>query len=517
LNVRDIENLQRRFAKKAENKAFFKKDKLLATYRSLLAQKIISKNKTLERLLMLKQVRSLSGIVVVSILCKPYPCPGKCIYCPTKSGVPKSYDPNEPAVARAIICNYDPYIQVQNRLTALKNIGHPIDKINIRIIGGTWSFYPKNYQTWFIKKIYQAVNEFGTKRKNIRTHERMNNSLERLQQKNERAKYRIVEISIETRQDFINEKEIKRLRSFGVTKIELGVQSLYDDVLKLNKRGHDIKTTIKATKVIRDAGFKVACQMMGNLPGSNLSHDKEMFKKLFDDSNFRPDYLKIYPLALIKNTGAYKLYQNKKFRPYTRAELLNLIRSAKEIVPYYTRIERVIRDIPTDSIVEGGSKITNLRQILKQKGTKCRCIRCREIKEQKRGKYQLFIEEYEANEGKEYFLSFENKSRTKLYSILRLRIPSQFFADKNHFISVLNKAAIIREIHTYGRQIQISKSDKEASQHHGLGRKLIKEAENIAKNFGLKKIAVISGVGVRDYFRKLNFKLRDNYMVKKLN
>ncbi|MBU2595297.1 tRNA uridine(34) 5-carboxymethylaminomethyl modification radical SAM/GNAT enzyme Elp3, partial [Patescibacteria group bacterium] len=327
---------------------------------------------------------------------------------------------------------------------------------------------------------------------------------------------RIVEISVETRQDYIDVKEIKRLRKFGVTKVEIGAQALDDEILRLNRRGHDVAATIMATRLLKDAGFKVAYQMMANLPGSNLAKDKKMFEELFENPDFRPDYLKIYPLALVKNSGVYSLYQRTKFKPYSKKQLLNLIKYIKSIVPYYLRIERIIRDIPTSNIIEGGAKISNLRQIvqaeMKNEGLKCRCIRCREVRNRDYTKFKpyLFIEEYEASKGKEFFLSFETRKQDKIFSMLRLRFPA------DTFLPELKKAAIIREVHTYGQQLPISKNDKLASQHQGLGKKLIKEAEKIAKKNRFKKIAVISGVGVRPYFRKLGYKLKVTYMMKNL-
>lgn len=503
--------------------SFFKNSELLQAYHKLVKNKEISPDERLKRLFVLKPTRSQSGIVVVSVLTKPYDCPGKCIYCPTEAGIPKSYLANEPAVMRAMSLDFDPYKQVETRLAALEANGHPIDKINIRIIGGTWSYYKKDYQEWFIKELFRACNSY--KHLSIKAFKQFNPSItlragnktiEQLQSENESAKCRIVEISVETRQDYINIDEIKRLRNFGATKVELGVQSLYNDVLKLNKRGHNIETTIKATKMLKDAGFKVSYQMMANLPGSNLTRDKKMFKELFTNADFRPDYLKIYPLAIVKNTGVYDLFKAKKFTPYTKSQLIDLLKFIKKNIPYYCRIERVIRDIPTEYIVSGGVKSSNLRQILqvemKKDGVICKCIRCREIGDRyiKNEKTYLFREDYDASGGKEIFLSMENKNRTKLYSMLRLRIS------KDSELIVLKGAALIREIHTYGQELAINAADKSASQHKGLGKRLIIEAEKIARNNVLKKIAVISGVGVRGYFRKLGYNLKDTYMLKKL-
>ncbi|MCL5795222.1 MAG: tRNA uridine(34) 5-carboxymethylaminomethyl modification radical SAM/GNAT enzyme Elp3 [Patescibacteria group bacterium] len=513
-----ISKICRRFCKINQHDLYTNVE-LLQAYHNLLENNRIKPNPALEYALKLKETRSLSGIVVVSVLTKPFPCPGKCIYCPTQTGLPKSYVQKEPAVMRAIACNYDPYLQTTSRLKVLKLMGHKIDKINIRIIGGTWSYYPKNYQTWFIKELFRACNDFSVIN---RKHER-GMSINKLQMINEESKNRIVEISIETRQDYINKDEILRLRKLGITKVELGIQSIYDDVLRINKRGHNIKTTVIAIKMLKDAGFKISFQVMPNLLGSSYSRDKKMFQELFTNPDFQPDYLKIYPLAVIKQSKLYMIYRQKKFKPYNLKQLTDLLLYIKQQVPYHCRIERVIRDIPSDIIIEGGAKVSNLRQLLQEKMTKeskiCRCIRCREIKNNydKKEKIYLFKEEYGASGGKEIFLSFENKSRTKLLSILRLRIPSSFFDRQKTLLPFLNNSALIREIHTYGPQIKISEKEKTASQHKGLGKRLLLEAEKIARQYNVKKISVISGIGVRGYFRSLGYKLQNTYMVKDFN
>ncbi len=519
-NSDDLDSAKREISKKEKIKIPTNTE-LLEAYHKLVKNKRLKTNANLEFILRKKKIRSLSGIVNVSVLTKPYPCPGKCIYCPSQSGIPKSYMAKEPAVQRAILNNFDPFRQVKTRLEALQKIGHPTDKIELRIIGGTWSYYPKKYQIWFIKRCFEASNEQSGKRKakNAKQQRRIKN-LKIEQKQNEKAKNRIIGITIETRQDYINEKEIKTLRDLGVTRVELGAQSVYDDVLKLNKRGHDVATTIKATKMLKDAGFKVAYQMMPNLPGSNFKKDIAMFKELFSNPNFKPDLLKIYPLALIKNSVLYKKY-GKKFKTYPQKKLARLLIEIKKQIPYWCRIQRIIRDIPSKDIVSGGAKISNLREIIQQEmkkqGIKCKCIRCREVKENynPKEKIYLFREDYEASEGKEIFLSYENKTRTQLYSLLRLRIPSP---SEHCVLPVLKNVAIIREVHTYGQLLPIADRDRisvGSPQHRGMGKQLIREAEKIAKQeFKLKKIAVISGIGAREYYRKLGYKLKDTYMVK---
>jgi len=506
-NRKVLDSLKRQFAKK-ESKGMLKNSQLLEAYHKLVKEKRIRKDLKTEEVLRIRKVRSLSGIVIVSVLTKPYPCPGKCIYCPQQDGAPKSYLQEEPAVARAIKCNYQPYKQVQVRVKALEATGHPTDKIDLRIIGATWSFYPKNYQTWFIKQCLKAANDYPKNKKGIKT-------LEKFQKENETAIHRIIGITIETRPDFIDIKEIKRLRKLGITRVELGVQSIYDDVLKKNKRGHNVGATIRATQILKDAGFKICYQMMPNLVGSNMKRDFKMFEQLFVSPDFKPDYLKIYPCALLKETPLYNVYKKGNFKPYTEKQLIKLLIKIKKITPYWLRIQRIIRDIPTSYIIEGGTKTSNLRQIIagiaKEQNWQCKCIRCREVKENydPKEKLKLFREDYEASEGKEVFLSFENEKRTKLYSLLRLRIPSQTI------LPILKNSAIIREIHTYGQLVKISKKEK-APQHKGLGKKLMKEAEKIAKQENKKYIAVISGVGVRGYYKKLGYGLKQTYMVKKI-
>jgi elongator complex protein 3 len=503
---------------------------LLKIYHELVENKRVKRSGEIENLLRTRPIRSLSGIVNVSVLTKPYPCPGECIYCPTQKGIPKSYLKGEPAVQRAVLTKFDPYLQVQTRLRALQATGHPIDKIELRIIGGTWSYYPKRYQTWFIKECFRAANEYPSLNSKLKSQksklQRKVQNLKEIQKINEKAKCRIVGITVETRPDYVDLKEIKRMRELGITRVELGVQSIYDDVLKLNKRGHEVAATIKATKLLKDAGFKVSYQMMPNLPGSDFERDIKMFEEIFKNPDFRPDLLKIYPLALVKQSPLYRWYLKGKFKPYSEKKLIKLLIEIKKRVPRYCRIQRIVRDIPSKDIVEGGAKILNLREVvlkeMRKRGLKCKCIRCREVRENynPQEKLYLFREDYESSGDKEIFLTFENRKGTKLYALLRLRLPSPLAElpedGPPQAFSVLKGAAIIREVHTFGQMIPIGEKSLSA-QHRGLGKKLIKEAEKIAKReFGLNKIAVISGVGVRPYYRKLGYRLKDTYMIKKI-
>ncbi len=513
-NSKEMDRIIRKNSEKFKM-PFPSKINLLEIYRELIKKRKISPNKNLEEILITKKMRSLSGVTVVAILTKPYPCPHDCVYCPTEKNIPKSYLSNEPAVMRAIICNFDPVKQIKNRLTALEKMGHPTDKIELIIIGGTFSSLPFKYQKSFIKKCFETCNN-----KKFKT-------LKKAQKINEKAKYRIVGLSVETRPDHINEKEIKKFRDLGVTKIEIGVQSLNNKILDLNNRGHGVAETIQATKLLKDAGFKINYHLMPDLPGSNLKTDKEIFKRIFKDENFQPDMLKIYPCMVTKEAKIYQWYKKGKYKPYSDKTLINLLAEIKKDIPYYVRIVRVIRDIPAPSIV-AGSKISNLREIvtkeMKERGWQCKCIRCREIKnfyDLKKHEVKLFRYDYPASGGKEIFLSWEDLKRKKIYAFLRLRIPSQIFIGGKQVIKVLENAAIIREIHTYGVSVPIGSKIKVAPQHQGLGGKMVQEAEKIVLNdfcpkFKIKKIAVISGVGVRQYWRKFGYRLKDTYMVKNL-
>ncbi|MFA6437304.1 MAG: tRNA uridine(34) 5-carboxymethylaminomethyl modification radical SAM/GNAT enzyme Elp3 [Candidatus Paceibacterota bacterium] len=520
--TRQVFELKREAVLKFKNNDFPKNSSILKYYRENYKKRTDSLDKYFEKLLRAAPIRSLSGIVSVTVLTKPYECPGKCIFCPKEIGMPKSYLKNEPAAARALTLKFDPYLQVKRRIESLEAQGHNADKIELIILGGTWSYYTKNYQNYFIKRCFEGAN--GTNEKFKVKNEKLKlkiQNLKTVQKINETAKHRIVGLTIETRPDYINEKEIMRLRRLGVTRVELGVESVYDDVLKYNKRGHGIEEIIDATKLLKDSGFKVNYHIMLDLPGSSTKKDEQMFKILFFNERFQPDWLKIYPTSVLKTAPLYKLWKAGKYKPYTSKKLIDLIIRIKKIIPPYVRITRVIRDIPLQDIV-AGSEVSNLRQDIaremKRQSISCQCIRCREIREEIYDKnIELVRREYDASSGKEIFLSFEDKKRKHLYALLRLRIPSQFLQSKKHFIEELTGATIIRELHTHGNVVALNNKTKQASQHKGLGKKLMIEAERISKEeFGAKKIAVISGIGVREYYKKLGYKLEGTYMTKNL-
>ncbi|MFA5029133.1 MAG: tRNA uridine(34) 5-carboxymethylaminomethyl modification radical SAM/GNAT enzyme Elp3 [Patescibacteria group bacterium] len=490
------------------------KSKLLSAYHKIIKKQPKLKNRNLEKFLTKRAVRTLSGVAVISVLTKPHPCPGRCLFCPTESGMPKSYLSNEPAVMRAILNDFNPYRQVAMRLKALQANGHAVDKIELIVMGGTWSYHPRQYQNWFIKRCFDALN--GRTSKDLAT----------AQKRNETARHRCIGLTLETRPDFINEKEIVQMRSLGCTRVELGIQHTDDKILKLNRRGHSVKQSIEAIKLLKNSGFKINLHLMPNLYGSTPAKDLAMFKKIYTDGNYMPDMVKIYPCVVNKDARLYRLWQTKKYRPYSDRQLLDLLIKIKKITPPWVRITRLIRDIPEESIA-AGNKITNLRQLINEQAEKdgwnCKCIRCREVGHVKNlrlkdEKTKLKIRKYRASGGQEYFLSFESPDEKILYAFLRLRINND--SEKN-FIPELHAAALIRELHTYGQLAGLGK--KGEVQHLGLGKKLLLEAEKITKK-GLKKtcpkhsrgIAVIAGIGVREYYKKMGYTLSGTYMLKSI-
>ncbi|MFA5124898.1 MAG: tRNA uridine(34) 5-carboxymethylaminomethyl modification radical SAM/GNAT enzyme Elp3 [Patescibacteria group bacterium] len=479
------------------------KSALLAQYRRLIKTKRIKPNKNLERLLTKRAVRTLSGVAVVSVLTKPQPCPGNCLFCPTEKNMPKSYLSNEPAVMRAVLNDFDPYRQVEMRLKALEANGHKTEKIELIVMGGTWSYHSTRYQKWFIKRCLEALNGKPAK------------TLQDAQNKNETAKHRCVGLTLETRPDYITPKEIIRLRELGCTRVELGVQHTDDGILKLNRRGHTAKQSIEAIKLLKNSGFKINLHLMPNMYGSTPAKDMAMFKKIYTDGNYLPDMIKIYPCVVNEHADLHKLYKQGKHKPYTPKHLLELLIKIKRITPPWVRITRLIRDIPETSII-AGNKITNLRQLINEQAAKdgwsCKCIRCREVGHQKQLRitnYKLRTIQYQANGGTEYFLSFESPDEKILYAFLRLRLPNK---SEQPVLPELKNASLIRELHTYGQALELGGEGK--VQHLGLGKKLLAEAEKLARRQGYQKIAIIAGVGVREYYKKLGYNLEGTYMLK---
>lgn len=486
---------------------------LLRAYRNLLARKKIQPNLELEKLLKKRKVRSASGVAIVTVLTKPWACPGRCVYCPSQAGMPKSYLKNEPAAQRAYSTKFDPYQQVLMRLQTLYDNGHPVDKIELIVKGGSWNSYSWKYQAWFIAECFRACNDFPKNKKPAKTPP--SGDLGGEQKRNETAGCRIVGLTLETRPDLINPKTIRETRQLGCTRIEMGIQHTDDKILKLCERGHNLQQTKDATRLLRQAGFKLDYHLMPQLPGSTPKKDFEMIKKVFADPNLRPDMIKIYPCTVVPGSTLYNWHKQGKYKPYPTKKLVEmLIQIKSELIPYYCRISRLIRDIPSTEIV-AGNRVTNLREVIqaemKKRNLKCKCLRCREIGHQildtkyKIPDTKLFIEKYEASGGTEYFLSYEDAKRNIVLAFCRLRLDPKGL-----------HPAYLRELHTYGQMLELGKTESGASQHKGMGKKLLAEAEKICREQKISKLAVISGIGVRQYYKKLGYRLEDTYMVKEL-
>jgi elongator complex protein 3 len=467
----------------------------------------------LRDLLRLKPVRTISGVAVVSVMTSPASCPhGKCVPCPggVERGTPQSYTGLEPAAQRGRQHSYDPFKQVFYRLKELSEIGHDVDKVEVIVMGGTFPARSKEYKEWFMLGVFNALNVFGRRAK-------IESDFEKAKRKNEKAKARCVGLTFETRPDFAKEEHIVEMLRFGGTKVELGVQSVYDDVLKVIKRGHDVEEVVKATRLLKDSAFKVGYHVMPGLPNSDFERDLKMFRILFEDESFKPDYLKVYPTLVVEGTELYEWYRSGRYKPYTTEEVVELLARAKRFFPEWVRVQRIQRDIPIHKAI--GLDKGNIRQLihkrLKELGYSCRCIRCREVGHKVKDvesilkDAELVIRRYRASKGVEYFISYEILEYDALVGFIRLRFPYK------PFIKVLEDCALIRELHVYGKALPIGFRDRLAFQHKGFGERLLKTAEEIAKE-SYDRIAVISGVGVRDYYRRFGYRKSFEYMVKRL-
>lgn len=535
----------------------FSKDNLIEGFKYLKKKGLIKKSSFLPAILQMKPTRSISGVTVVTVLTKPFACPGKCIFCPNDIRMPKSYIASEPGAQRALKNRFNPYLQVFNRLKALHQIGHPTDKIELLVLGGTWSYYPKSYQIWFIRECFRALNEFGdniensdlpdhqsnkhfdidndalnkelrketgkeeyndlikTKRYNEEFGNYINQNNEKStweelfneQEKNVSADSRCVGLVLETRPDTLNPRQVMDLRKLGATKIQIGVQTLDETVNIANKRMETKKQITRAFTLLRSAGFKIHAHMMPNLYLSSPEKDLESYIELFNSPSFKPDELKIYPTSTIAYTTLHKYYKQGKYKPYNLATLTNLLAECISITPEYCRLTRIIRDIPSQEISAGNRK-TNLREIVESKleseGKPNNNIRNREIRNQLVNieDLKLDIIDYETDVSNEKFLQYVTEDN-KIAGFLRLSLPKT----KNNLITEeLNDSAIIREVHVYGPSLKIGKDSKGQAQHIGLGTQLIKKAKEIAEEEDFSKLSVISAIGTKEYYRKKGFK-----------
>jgi elongator complex protein 3 len=486
--------------------AYLSKDFLIAAYREMVAAGQLHEDPALAEQLRMKPMRTLSGVATVSVLTRPYPCPGQCIFCPDDSRMPKSYLPDEPGALRASQNAFDPFRQVASRLGSLESVGHPTDKAELLILGGCWSAYPKDYREEFVRRCLDALSGEESA------------SLAEAQWKNEHSARRNVGLVVETRPDLISPEELLHMRQLGVTKVQMGVQSLDDRILALNHRGHTVQDTRRAFRLLRAAGFKIQAHWMPNLLGATLASDREDFARLFDDPELRPDELKIYPTILLRSSALYAYYERGEYQPYIYEELLELMAAIKLVIPPYCRVNRLARDIPVHHVA-AGNKRSNLREdvqrLMASRGTRCRCIRCREVRGLHVVRGDLRIEDlaYEAGGGKERFLSFVT-SGGRIAGYLRLWLPCGQNPDLRW--PDLERAAIVRDLHVYGQTLPLGGSREGAAQHLGLGTDLLSTAEQIARESGFSKLAVISAIGTRDYYRNRGFEDGELYLVKKL-
>ncbi len=569
LSPREHQQLMRRYPKPA-GAGFYSLANLVDGWRAFAGQDGLPEYDEAQLFkLRRKPVRTLSGVTPLTVLTKPFPCPGTCIFCPNDVRMPKSYLAAEPGAQRAEKNAFDPYLQTWARLDAYHKLGHSTDKIEIIILGGTWSFYPETYQIWFVKRIFDALHDFGAgidrrqetiaaiREKSQFTGERISaltidgaamtasynqtvqsiyaqemrrsydiagaiaagarprgladeyatwEELAAAQRENENAACRSVGLVVETRPDHISEAEVLRARRLGCTKVQIGIQSLSDRVLALNKRGHDVAATRRALRLLRKAGFKIHAHWMPNLYGASPAADRADYARLFDDPDFRPDELKIYPCSLIESAELMQRYQAGQWQPYTHEELLELLVACFARTPEYCRLTRVIRDIPGTDIVTG-NKVTNFRQLvereLARRGMKSRDIRAREIRRQPVTEADLKLDcvNYATSIGREIFLQYITKTGA-IAAFARLALPA---IEAPPLLPELAGCALLRELHVYGAALGIGKSREGIAQHAGLGTRLIEQVAARARARGYTRLAVISAVGTRAYYRKRGF------------
>jgi elongator complex protein 3 len=468
-------------------------------------------------LLKRKVTRTISGVTIVAVMTKPYPCPQPkpCAYCPggPSFGVPQSYTGFEPAAMRGVQNEFDPYLQVRSRIGQLRAIGHTVDKVELIIMGGTFPATPLDYQAWFVRRCLDAITGEDSV------------SLEEAKKNAEGSGVRNVGITVETRPDWAKESHVDQMLSMGVTRVELGVQNPDDGVYRLVGRTHTVQDVVEATRIAKDAGLKVVYHLMPGMPGSNRERDLEAFKEIFMNSRFKPDMIKIYPCLVLKGTKAFEWYSEGKYEPYANEEAADVVVAMKKMVPPWIRIMRVQRDIPAGLIVAGVNR-SNLRQLvqrrLSEQGVRCRCIRCREVGHRvvfdgvkpEADDVRVLSVRYEASGGEEVFVSAEDVGRDVLIGYLRLRVPSE----EAHRAEIRGKScSVVRELHVYGPVVSVGEHLAGAWQHRGFGGVLLGEAERISReDYGLGKIVVLSGLGTREYYVRFGYGCDGVYMGKVL-
>ena len=506
----DLASAQRAYPKPSGD-GFIPKHALVAVYTRLVESGEWLEDEALLARIRMKPTRTLSGVTTVTVLTRFHPCPGECIFCPQEDQLPKSYLSEEPGAKRGLENAFDPYLQVSNRIRALEAVGHPTDKIELLILGGSFSAYPKDYQAWFIQRCFEAMNADNPDAQTS------TETLEEAQASNVHAAHRNVGLVIETRPDLVDKEALAWYRHLGVTKVQMGAQSLDDRILALNQRGHRAQDTLDATALLRAGGFKIVLHWMPNLLGATPDSDREDFMRLWGDAGYCPDEIKIYPCQLLEDTQLIQHWRSGDYQPYAEATLLDLIADIKTSVPRYCRINRIIRDIPSTYVV-AGNKNTSLRQDIQRemerRGTRCECVRCREIRKKpvSTGTVNLHDLVYYPAHAEEHFLSYDTPD-DHLAGFLRLSLPED---TRTTGLTDLADAAIIREVHIYGQSLGLGEERSGIAQHSGLGTRLIERAEAIAREKGHPQMAVIAAVGTRAYYAERGYRMGEAYMVKPL-
>lgn len=487
----------------------------------------VEKRKDVASVVQRKPMRTASGVSPIAIMTSPHMCPhGKCLYCPggpsSEFSSSQAYTGHEPAAARGKQNEYDPYGQVMLRLEQLRNIGHPIDKTELIVMGGTMTARSHDYQVWFVKRALQAMNDYDfsthpdpSAKESFAEPEYGWEYLEDVKSKNETGDIRCIGVTFETKPDWCGQEQIDRMLRLGGTKVEIGVQTTYEEINRAMHRGHGQDASITANKQLRDSGFKVGFHMMPGQPGMSKEMNQTDFTRIFTQKQWKPDYLKIYPTLVVEGTKTYDMWHQDNYEPLSTEEAAEILAEIMPQIPRYTRLQRVQRDIPAD-FIEGGVQKSNLRQIAEEKmhqnGEKCTCIRCREVghNDTQPENIELDVIEYAASGGTEYFISFEDFDKDLLVGFCRLRLP-----DNPHRKELQNGTAIVRELHVYGSEVALGNDGE--YQHNGYGKQLMNKAEKIAFNAGYDNMAVISGIGAREYYKqKLGYHQDGPYVSKTL-
>ena len=558
----NYQQLKKLLVKYPKDKQYlFSKSDLIKAFRYLKKNKMINENETIPSILIQNPVRSMSGVNVVSVLTRPNLCPGQCIFCPNDILMPKSYIRSEPSCRRALNCRFDPYRQVTTRMRALISTGHPADKIELLVLGGTWNSYPENYRVWFVQELFRALNEFSQhhnyeeqasfnipleiddveafkklnyneilkseiyqkNRHNFMIDDGEGNYPQLINQQiiNETSNHRCVGLVVETRPDLINFEQLRNFRKLGVTKVQIGVQTLIPSIRKVNKINVSLEDVKFSFKILRLTGFKIHAHVMFNLYSATPEDDYYSYEEIFKSSHYKPDELKIYPAVVTENTELNNLYQKKLHQIYEPEQLLELLAKCFEITPPYCRLPRVIRDIPSTEIL-GGNKISNLREAVEKKliqeNRNFSDIRAREIKNLNTESPEYSVIAYNTDISKEYFMQYTNPEN-KIIALLRLTLPfkdTDIYSSMLDYFPELEDSATIREIHVYGRTLKINQRIENSPQHSGLGKALIDKAVNLAGKYKFKKLAVIASVGTREYYRKIGFYDGEYYLFKNI-